>query len=479
MSYNISNRINFSLFSKEELSTLHGATLETLNRTGVSIQNEEARNLLKKAGANVNGDIVRIPSHLVEWALRTAPKKIILYDRNGDPRLRLGCGNSYFSVGQGPPFIIDLYSGKRRDVLKQDVINTTKILDYLPNVDFIKSLASISDCPPIMQSIYEFECQIFNTVKPIVSWAHTAGGYSYIIEMASTVSGSLKELQEKPFIAFYSEPMPPLQHTEECLQKVLLLAEKNIPQTHATGMVMGTSAPVTPAGALVVANAEQLSALLIVQLKREGAPYIYGADILAFDWSSTIASYGAPEFMLTNIGVTELSHYYGLPIMGHAGSTDSQSCDSQAGLEIGYSILLAALCGTDLAHNLGFLEFALTGSYELLLICDEYLGEVKRIKSGIEINDNSLALDEINKVGPGGEFISSEHTLKNFRNNWFPGIIPRENNYNWIKGGKLTLTDRANKKAREILESYEPEQLSKSAQQEIKNIMKKAESDLA
>ena len=119
MSYNISNRINFSLFSKEELSTLHGATLETLNRTGVSIQEDEARNLLKKAGENVNGDLVRIPSHLIEWALRTAPKKIILYDRNGEPRLRLGCGNSYFSVGQGPPFIIDLYSGERRDVFNR------------------------------------------------------------------------------------------------------------------------------------------------------------------------------------------------------------------------------------------------------------------------------------------------------------------------------------------------------------------------
>jgi trimethylamine--corrinoid protein Co-methyltransferase len=296
--------------------------------------------------------------------------------------------------------------------------------------------------------------------------------------MATVVKGSLKELQEKPFIAFYSEPMPPLQHTEECLKKVLFLAENNIPQTHATGMVMGTSAPVTPAGAIVVANAEQLSALSIVQLKREGAPYIYGADILGFDWSSTVASYGAPEFMLTNIGVTELSHYYGLPIMGHAGSTDSHSCDSQAGMEIGYSILLAYLCGTDLAHNLGFLEFALTGSYELLVICDEYLGEVKRMRSGIEINANSLALDEIDKIGPGGEFISSEHTLRNFRNNWFPRLIARENNYHWIKGGKLTLTDRANKKAREILESHRTDPLPESVMREIKKIMRKAKMDL-
>jgi trimethylamine--corrinoid protein Co-methyltransferase len=401
----------------------------------------------------------------------------VIYDRNGEPKLHLGSGNCYFSVGQGPPFIIDLYSGERREVLKQDVINTTKILDFLPNVDFIKSMASISDCPPIMQSIYEFECQILNTIKPIVSWAHNEKGYSYIVKMASVIKGGLKELQKKPFIAFYSEPMPPLQHTEECLKKVLFLADNNIPQTHATGMVMGTSAPVTPAGALVVANAEQLSALVIVQLKREGAPFIYGADILGFDWSSMVASYGAPEFMLTNIGVTELSHYYDLPLMGSAGATDAHSCDSQAGLEIGYSILLAALCGTDLAHNLGFLEFALTGSYELLLICDEFLGEVKRLREGIEINDNSLALDEIDKIGPGGEFISSEHTLYNFRKNWFPGLIARENNYNWIKGGKLTLTDRANKKAKEILESHEPEPLPEAVKQEISKIMKRAESD--
>ncbi len=468
----------FQLLSNDDLMNLDRATMEVLNWTGVEIFDDEARNLLQKAGANVKGNRVRIPTNLIEWALKTIPKKITIYNRKGEPTLFLGYGYSYMSVGQGPPYMIDLYSGKRRKVIKQDIANTTRIIDYLPNIDFIMSLGTASDCAPLMESIYEFESEVLNSTKPIITWAHTASGYSYIIEMASAVKGSFEDLQNTPFIIFYSEPMPPLRHTKEGLQKLLFIAEKNLPQTHATGIIMGASAPVTVPGAIIVANAEQLSALLISQLKREGAPYIYGADILGFDMSTANCSYGAPEMMLANIAIVELAHYYGLPILAHAGTTDSNICDCQAGLEIGYSILLAALCRSDLVHNLGFIEDAMSGSYEALLICDEYLGEVKRMIGGIKINENTLALDEINRIGPGGNFLTSDHTLKNFKMNWFPDLIERRTNNDWITRGKLTLTERANNKAREILDFHNPEPLSNTIVKNIKEILEKANEDL-
>lgn len=470
--------MNFKILSDRQLSSLHKGTLELLSCTGMEIQCDEALELLKNAGATVKGTRVRIHENLIKSALSTVPSQVILYDRAGKPVLFLGSGNSYWSVGLGPPYVIDPYSKKRRKVLINDVANAAKLMDYLPNIDYVFSLGTPSDCHPQMETIYEFRAELLNTTKPIFTWGHSAESCAFTLEMASVIRGNFQNVQEKPFLGFYSEPMPPLRHTQEGLEKLLFLAEKNIPQSHASGMIMGASCPVTVAGALVTANAEQVSALLISQLKRKGSPYIYGADILGFDMSSANCSYGAPEMLLATVGITELAHYYGLPILGHAGTTDSSICDCQAGLEVADSILLAALSGVDMVHNLGFIETAMAGSYELLIICDEYLSEVKRFMRGIEIDRENMALNTIYEVGPGGNFLDTNHTLQHFKSNYFPNIITRETHSKWLNQGTKDLYERANKKVKHILENHSPEKIPDSALRKVDEIVQEAQEKL-
>ena len=471
--------MNFKILSDRKLSSLHKGTLELLSCTGMEVQCDEALELLKNAGATVKGTRVRIHENLIKWALSTVPSQVILYDRGGKPVLFLGSGNSYWSVGLGPPYVIDPYSKKRRKVLINDVANAAKLMDYLPNIDYVFSLGTVSDCHPHMETIYEFRAELLNTTKPIFTWGHSAESCRFTLEIASVIRGSRENVQEKPFLGFYSEPMPPLRHTREGLEKLLFLAENNIPQCHQSGLIMGASCPVTVAGALVVANAEQLSALVISQLKRKGSPYIYGAEMLGFDMSNGNCSYGAPEMLLTTAGITGLAHYYGLPLLSHAGTTDSPSvCDCQAGLEVGSSILLAALFGVDLVHNLGFVEAAMAGNLELLAICDEYLSQVKRFMRGVEVDREHMALDAIHETGPGGSFLATDHTVRHFRANYFPDLVTRDLYSQWTKGGSKDLYQRANEKVKHILQHHCPEPIPDSAVRKIDKIIEEAEKKL-
>ena len=475
------NKLKVRVLSDDQLYRLHLATLEILERTGIQVFDDEAVDLLAKGGAYVtDGNRVKIPGHLVNEALRRAPERVVLCTRDGKRTMALENDNIYFGTGSDCPFILDSFTGERRKMMKADVAKAALLCDSLDNIDFVMSLGLVSDFPTAISDRHQIEAMMLNTTKPIVFTAHDRQSVADIVNMAVAVAGSLQALQSRPFIALYAEPSSPLRHSKTAVQKLLLAAELLIPVVYTPCPMAGATAPATLAGTLVMSNAELLSGLVITQLKNPGAPFIYGGVLDILDMSDSIMPYGSPELHLLSAALTDLAHFYKLPMFGTAGCSDSKVLDQQAGIESALSTLMAALSGANLIHDVGYLESALTGSYEMIVMTNEIIGMVKHIVKGIEISEETVGLDLIDKVGPGGNFITELHTLQHFRREfWFPQLFDRKNYSRWAAEGKLTLGDKVHKKVREILAEYTPKPVGAEAQAKIKEIIKRADKSVA
>lgn len=452
----------YRMFTDAQLEELHLATLEILRRTGVRVLEAESLALLRAAGCIVTDEtLVRFPSGLVEDALRSVPSRVVLCNRTGEPRVRLEGHRTYFGTGSDLPNTRDLETGERRLSRLSDVEQVARLVDALPNIDFLMSMALPSDVPIETSDRRSFLAMIANTVKPVVFTAWDEEGLSDIIEMAELVAGGPEELSLKPFLLAYLEPTSPLRHSEVVLRKLLKMVDHGLPFVYAPGPIDGASAPVTQAGGIATANAEVMSGMVIAQLRRPGAPFVWGCGSGPLDMRTMVATYSSPEFMLHCMGMAELAHYnYNLPVWGFAGCSDSKLPDIQAGIESALWILWSALSGSNLIHDVGYIESGLTCSYEMIVIGDEIISLARRLIGGIQISPETLALDVIDRVGPGGDYMGDPHTARHFREIWYPRLFDRRSHYAWSEAGEATAVVTANQVAREILATHTPYPLS-------------------
>ncbi|GAB4544623.1 MAG: trimethylamine methyltransferase MttB [Anaerolineae bacterium] len=445
----------YRMFSDAQLDQIHLASLEILRRTGVRVYEPEALALLREAGCQVSDEnLVRFPAAVVENALLHAPSRIVLCDRNGQPRLYLEGHRTYFGTGSDLPNTRDLETGERRPSLLSDVEKAARLVDSLPNLDFAMSMALPSDVPAETSDRRSFLAMTGNTLKPLVFTAWDEAGLADIIAMAQVIAGGAEELALKPFLLAYLEPSSPLRHTQVVLRKVLMMADHGLPFVYAPGPLDGATAPVTPAGALAMANAEVLSGLVIAQLRRKGTPFVWGSGSGPLDMRTMAAIYAAPEFMWHCMGMAELAHYYyHLPVWGFAGCSDSKLPDMQAGIESALWILWTALSGANLVHDVGYIESGLTCSYEMIVINDEIIGFVRHLLRGMQLTAETLALDVVDQVGPGGSYLGVSHTLRHFREVWAPRLFDRRTYQAWADAGQPTLLKTAREIARQVTAS--------------------------
>lgn len=450
----------YRLLTDAQLLEVHNAALEILNRTGVRVFDAEVRELLADGGSRVSDtDLVRIPPSVVEQALESAPSQIVLSSRKGEPAMFLGGHRTYFGTGSDLPFTLDLGSGKRRPSILEDVERAARLADALPGLDFVMSMAQASDVDPTTSDRRAFLTMIENTTKPIVFTAWDEHGLADIITMAEEVAGGAEELALNPFLLAYLEPTSPLQHLEEVMRKLLMMADKGLPFVYAPGPIEGASAPVTSAGSLAMAVAEGLSGLAIAQLRRPGTPFLFGSGAGPLDMKTAVGTYFSPEFMRHCMAVAELAHYYNLPTWGFSGCSDAKLPDAQAAAESALWILWTELSGANLVHDIGYIESGLTCSLEMMVTCDEIIGCVRRLLSPFDLSPESLALDVIDQVGPGGDFLATLHTRNHFKECWFPTIFDRRTHQGWTEAGSQTATEIARDAARELLSTHRPEPL--------------------
>jgi trimethylamine--corrinoid protein Co-methyltransferase len=347
-----------------------------------------------------------------------------------------------------------------------------RVCEDLENIDFVMSMFLPWDVHNAVLDRYQMEVMLSHTRKPIVFVCPTFEGCIDCVEMAETVSGDAEMLRQNPCIACYINVTSDLKHNEESLRKLLFMAGKGLPTTYTPVGLRGATAPITRAGSLALAGAGHLVGLILSQLKREGAPFIWGGWELPLELRTQIEPYSSPE--MRGWGAAQ-AHYYGLPYFGLAGCTDSKVLDTQAGAEVGLTLLVDVLSGANLIHDLGYMESGMTGSLQLLVISDEMVGWIKSFMEVTEVNDETLALDVIDEVGPDGHFLDSDHTMRHFREDWYPNLIDRRNHEDWESAGSKSLNDRAKEKVEEILSKDRLMLLSQESQKRIRAIREKAE----
>ncbi|WP_227764416.1 trimethylamine methyltransferase family protein [Zhaonella formicivorans] len=464
--------------SESQLEEIHLATLEVLERTGVQVDHPEALKLLKDAGCIVKDNRVRIPNWLVEDCIRLAPRKIVVANRKGQRVMHLESNRVYFGTGSDLPYTIDLETGIRRRSTKKDVEQACRVMDYLPNFDFVMSYAIASDCAAKASDLHQFEAMVTNTVKPIVFTTHDEKNTRALIEMAAAVAGGHEELRKNPFLVLYSEPISPLVHTREGIGRMFACIEHGIPVTYVSGVVAGGTTPVTKAGCIVQMNAEALSGLVIAQLKQKGASIIIGGNGTPMDMKNSTTLYGSPEHAMNYAVMTQLSQYYQIPNFTEAGCVNAPVPDAQAGFEAGINLLMAQLTGANLVHDVGYLEGGKTGSLAFLTMCNDFIDMVRYMGRGTRINATTLAVDCIDEVGPGGNYLAHQHTFDHFRTEiWSPQLFNRLFWEIWEEKGAQGIADHAKNMAKEILASYQPEPVKESVRAELQKIIADVEKD--
>lgn len=453
---------------------IHNSSLEILERTGVLLHYQPAIDLLKKAGCFVEDNRVRIPAGLAEWAIRTAPNRIMLYDRCGRPVMPLADRIATYGTGSDCLNALDHRTDQRRKAVLQDVIDGARVAQALPHIDFLMSMFVPGDVPAAAD-VRQMEVMLLHSAKPICFVTYGWEGTPEIIEMIETAAGGADRLRINPTAILYINPTTAFRHNEETLRKLIYSAEKHLPCIYWPDVMPGMTGPMTLAGAMACSNAGALVGLVISQLVSEGAPIALSTARITFmDMKTLTTPYATGPAGVGEGGGIEMSHYYDLPAFNSGGLSDSKLLDEQAIMEATWSLFYATLCGGNMIHDIGYLESGITGSLELLVICDEIVSWLKSLMKGVEISEETLALDLIHQHGLTGDFVGTDHTLRYMRDCWEPRLVNRQNYDQWVQNGATSMRDRAKAKINEIL-SAEPQRiLPRDAESRIRKIADRA-----
>jgi trimethylamine---corrinoid protein Co-methyltransferase len=476
--YQVNSGVRFQLLSDDQVQELFEGVLHLLEYTGLDVHHDEAREILKEAGAWVEGLRVRLPSYLVKDALAKAPRSFTLWARDGNPKhnIHIGPGRAHFGPGPTCPNFIDVETLERRPYVKTDVPYVAKVVDALPNIDFCESLGTVDDVHYDLGALYEFAGMFPNTSKPIVAWSYDRFDSAGIHEIAIAEAGGQAAFERRPNYVHYCEPLSPLVSTFEALDKLIFAARHRVPLIFTPCPIAGGTAPVTAAGIVTQGAAESWMGLTLAQAIQPGLPFFMGGVYSVMDMSSMILAYGAPELPLMMAGVTELAHFAGLPLWQTGGCTDSKTFDEQAIIEGSMSVFFSALTGGDMTHDVGYTESAMTGSVFQLAAMDEAIGYARRITRGIEVNEDTLAVDVINHVGPNGHYLREAHTRRYYKNEfWYPKLSDRRNYEEWEMMGKSTFKERTVARVQDILSSHQPSPIKPETEKVIEKVLAEAE----
>ena len=457
--------------TNEQCRLIHRASLEILERTGVMLYYQPAIDLLKKAGCLVQDNHVRIPSHLVEWALRTAPSRIVLYNRTGEPVMPLGDRISTYGTGSDCLHVLDHRTGERRKALLQDVVEGIRVADAMPHIDFIMSMFLPSDVP-VAAEVRQMEVMLTYSAKPICFVTYEWEGTAEIIEMLEVAVGGAERLRINPTAILYLNPTSGFRHNKAALRKLMYAAERHLPCVYWPEVGRGLTCPITFAGGMACSNAGHLAGLVIAQWVSEGAPVTLCTAVpFSIDMRTMVVPYVDPDCKAYGL---EMSHYYDLPAFNWGGMSDSKLLDEQAIMEATLSLFAATLNGGNLIHDVGYMESGLMGSLELVVICDEIISWLKAFMKGVEINEETLALDLIHQHALSGDFLGAQHTLCHVREGWGPRLVDRQNYDKWLKSGATSMRERARAKIDEILSAEPRHMLPPDVEKRIRTITESA-----
>ena len=337
-------------------------------------------------------------------------------------------------------------------------------------------LSLFDDVTPELASVYEFAEELANTSKPIVAWANSTGALAAIFEMAAAALGGEEALRAKPLFAYFTTYESPLKLADAPLANMLWAADHGIPVVCLGGPTVGLESPFTGASALVLHLASALAALTVVQLKVPGAAMAIGGLPSMMDLRTARPAYGSPEASLHSAAAADIARHLGLPFMGTAGASEAKRVDAQAGAEAALQVMLSALSGAALVHDVGFLDCADIGSLAYLVLVDEIIGMAKRVMRGIQVNPETIMLDLIEKVGRGeASSIKPGPPLFAGPKPGYPACSIANPYALWEKKGRHTTEELAHERVIKTLDTHQPLPLPPDVLEKIEDILSRAE----
>ena len=472
--YAVNATPQFSMLSADQCATIVNSAMEVLERTGADVRSEEARRVLAEGGCWVEGERVRLPSSVVQWAIDRAPARVVVADRDGKRCLYLEESNVYFGPGPSATYTLDAVTGERRLAVKSDVEHAAVTIDALPNVSFAMDMGAISDVPAETADVHAFQALVENTTKPIVQAAQSPASCRAILDIAAAVRGGAQALRQNPYVVLYCESAPPLGHNADAIENAMAAARAGVPVVYTPCTFSGSVAPATMAGSLVVAVADFLVGLVAGQLACPGAAFIMGGLITTMQMQTSVISHGGPELSMLSAALTAVAHSLRIPVFSAGGCSDAKIGDTQMAAEAAFSLLVAGLSGANLVHSMGHMESGLTSSLEMLVMDDEIIGMVKTILGGITVDDDGMAVEAVDRIGPGGHFLGDDHTMSHFRDYWRPTLIDRYRYDGWVEQGSTDMGQRTRTKLAGILADHRAPQLPADVLQQIRDVVDRA-----
>ena len=464
---------SLTLMDQSKIEQLHDAATTILETAGLNVHHPAMRRTLADAGARLGeSPRVYIPPALVEQALSTVRHDVTIYNRLGEPVMPMGPHQIYFGTGSDLVNTRDVATGERRGSVLEDVARSARLCGALDDVDFVMSCALPGDVPSEDVEPQQYYALLHNTVKPVIMTSYSGlDVFERMHEMACIIAGGDGAFRERPNYIMYGQFVSPLQHDLLAVDRLVFCADHEIPLIYVPTIMPGASGPITLAGSLALATAETLAGLVMHQVRHPGAPFIFGACVSQLDMRTMLFPYGTPEWRLSDLIMAEMSRHYGLPVFGTGGATDSKLVDAQAGAEYASSLLVAALAGTNLIHDIGYLESGLTGSLEGIVLAADEIRWVKHFVAGLGVSKETLALQVVADVGPGKQFLDHAHTLRHLRENmWVPHVLDRDGYDAWAAAGARDYGTRAREYAREVIESHQPQAMDDSAEARLRDL---------
>jgi len=466
-------KLRLEVLTPDEVKRIHEATLWIIENVGVRFPSKRALEIWAAHGASVDLErqVVRARPGLIEAALKTCPPGYSLAGRDPDQDLPLD-GNHVFVGTDGCGVeVLDIRSGERRTSCLQDVADIARIADATPEIAFHWVPVSAQDMPTGTRGLHEIKAIWENSTKHVQTESiYNADEAGMAIEMASAIAGGRAALRKRPVLSLMQCTAPPLGQDGGSLEAALLAAEAGIPTGFMTMAANLTTGPATVAGNLAVGNAEVIAATALLQLAFPGAPVFYAAAQTASDLRSGAYTGGGPEDFLYGAAQNALSDFYDIPLSMGSFATGAKEPNWQAGVENSLSTFMASVVMSDMLLGVGLLHGSRIWSYAQMMMDCEIFSIIHKTMQGIVVDDETLALDTIAAVGPGGHFLSRKHTLKHMRDIFLPEFMDRRS-YNEWEMRKDDARDWALEKARKVLAEHQPEPLEAKLSAELGRII--------
>ncbi len=455
---------------QQDIEKIHETSLRIMEEVGIVFSYEPARDILAKGGAKVEGKTVFFPKGMVERELKNVPSSFKLHGRNADRTVELNTEETVFVGPYGSPFVTDLDKGRRPGSI-EDFDNIVKLCHMMDNIG-VQSHISCEPCDIDVNSRHME--MVYHTLKysdkPLMGSCLGYEASKESIELAAIAHG-LEDAKSKPIITSIPCTLTPLSYDDKMAGAIVAYAEYGQPQLVNSLCIAGATTPATISGAIALQNAEVLAGIVLAQLVNPGTPIVYSASGSNADMRYGALAIGSPEDALFSLVNGQLAKYYQIPCRISGTLSDSKFADAQAGYESMMTLLMAQMAGGNfILHSAGIMETYNCVSFEKLMLDDEIIGMVKRIGRGVTVDDDCLAYDVIQEVGPQGEFLSHEHTFDHFRSEFYNPVISDRNT---SRKDMTSADQRANARWKKMLSNYQEPSLGADIEAELRRYIEK------